>query len=204
MPRDTAPRTEHAAPRAPKHGLRNSDTRWGLIAVTLHWGVALAVFALFALGLWMTSLGYYDPWYKKGPDIHRAVGVLVFLTMVLRLAWRAGDRAPTPIASHKPWERKAAHIAHGLLYFGLFSVMISGYLISTADGRGVSVFGWFDVPPTLTAIPKQEDIAGAMHLWLAVAVIAVALAHGLAALKHHFIDKDDTLKRMLARTSSNS
>jgi cytochrome b561 len=75
--------------------------------------------------------------------------------------------------------------------------MVSGYLISTADGRGIDVFGLFTVPATLQGIDHQEDVAGASHLVLAVTLIALALLHAGAALKHHFIDRDRTLRRML-------
>lgn len=192
--------TSLPSPNTRKAGLlRNSAARWGLTAVALHWGMALSIIGLFALGLWMTSLSYYDPWYKQGPNIHRAIGVLLFIAMLGRLVWRMLDHAPDPVDGHKAWERKAAHAAHLILYIGLFVVMISGYLISTADGRAISVFGLFDVPATITSIEKQEDVAGLIHLWLAVALISTAGGHALAALKHHFIDKDNTLKRMFAR-----
>ncbi len=180
--------------------LRNTSERWGLIAVAFHWTVALAVIGLFVLGLWMTGLSYYDPWYRQAPDIHRSIGVLVFIAMVARLVWRIFDPAPAPVPSHKRWEIKAAHVVHGLLYAGLFAVMISGYLISTADGRSISVFGLFEVPATITSIEKQEDVAGWVHYWLAIGLIAVAALHALAALKHHIIDKDTTLKRMFTRS----
>ena len=75
--------------------------------------------------------------------------------------------------------------------------MFSGYLISTADGRGVSVFGLFEVPASLTGIPDQEDVAGVLHEWLAWGLIILAGLHALAAIKHHFIDRDATLSRML-------
>ena len=176
--------------------LKNTPARWGLISMILHWGVALAVFGLFGLGLWMTGLSYYDPWYKTGPDLHRAIGVLVFIAVALRLVWRWWDGAPKNISGHSRWERKAAHTAHGLLYALLFTVMITGYLISTADGRPVSVFGLFDVPATLQGLKGQEDIAGIVHLVLAIGLVAVAAVHAAGALKHHVIDKDETLKRM--------
>jgi cytochrome b561 len=76
-------------------------------------------------------------------------------------------------------------------------IPLSGYLISTADGRAIQVFDWFEVPALVTGIANQEDIAGAVHYWVAVALIALASLHGLAALKHHFLDRDGTLLRML-------
>jgi cytochrome b561 len=82
------------------------------------------------------------------------------------------------------------------------SVMISGYLISTADGRAISVFGWFEVPALITSIPDQEDIAGLIHEYLAWGLVIFSGLHALAALKHHFIDRDPTLKRMLGRADA--
>ena len=90
-----------------------------------------------------------------------------------------------------------SRLGHGALYLGLFVVMISGYLISTADGRGISVFDLFEIPALITGLPNQADLAGAVHFYVACAVVIFAGLHGLAALKHHFIDRDATLRRML-------
>ena len=87
--------------------------------------------------------------------------------------------------------------AHGLLYVLLILVMISGYLISTAEGRPIEVFDWFAVPATLSGIEHQEDIAGEIHELLAFALIGLSLFHAGAAFKHHFHDRDATLRRML-------
>lgn len=178
---------------------RNSARRYGLVSILLHWGVALAVFALFGLGLWMVGLDYYSSWYRTAPDIHKGVGILLFAAMLLRLLWRAISPPPPALDSYSAATRRGAALAHGLLYAGLFVLMLSGYLISTADGRPIGVFGWSEVPALLSGLPGQEDIAGAVHYWLAWALIGLAALHGAAALKHHFIDRDATLKRMLGR-----
>jgi cytochrome b561 len=178
--------------------LRNHANGYGLLSVFLHWLVALVVCGQFGLGLWMRSLGYYDAWYRLGPWWHKGIGVLLFATLILRLIWRWSNPVPSAPASHKPFERRAARVVHGLLYLLLFALMLSGYLISTADGRGLEVFDWFSVPATLSGLDRQEDIAGEVHLYLAWTVIVLAALHALAALKHHFIDRDPTLTRMLA------
>jgi cytochrome b561 len=85
------------------------------------------------------------------------------------------------------------------LYVVLFATMFAGYLISTADGVGISVFGLFEVPSLIDSIPDQADVAGAIHLYLAWTLVVFSVLHGLAALKHHFIDRDATLTRMLGR-----
>ena len=90
-------------------------------------------------------------------------------------------------------------MTHLLLYLLLLAIMVSGYLISTADNRSIEVFGWFSVPATITDLPKQEDIAGWVHLILASTLIGLVSLHAAAALKHHFIDRDRTLKRIFGR-----
>jgi cytochrome b561 len=160
--------------------------------------VALTVIGLFALGLWMVELSYYDPWYRRAPDLHKSIGILLFLTMLLRLIWRMIN--PQPLTEGKPREKKLAHTVHGLLYLLLFSLMISGYLISTADGRAIDVFNLFSVPAIISGLENQEDIAGLVHQILGYSLIALVVLHALAALKHHFVDRDQTLKRMLKPT----
>lgn len=179
--------------------IRNSHDRYGVVAISIHWIVAVVVIGLFALGYWMVDLTYYHDWYKQGPDIHRAVGILLFGLMLVRLVWRAVNSGPGPLPSHTRSEVASAHAAHGLLYVLLFVAMISGYLISTADGSAISVFGWFDVPSLTGQVKGLEDTAGTVHYWSTWAIVVLAALHAGAALKHHFIDRDRTLRRMFGK-----
>lgn len=181
---------------------RNTSESWGVVTVLIHWLVAITISGLFGLGLWMTSLDYYHPWYRLGPDIHRSVGILLFIVIMLRLVWRHVETIPAPHPNHRPWEIRSAHIAHLLLYLLPIIIAISGYLISSADGRAVSVFGWFEIPALFTGLDQQEEIMGDIHRILAWVLIATAAIHAAGALKHHFIDKDTTLTRMLYLTST--
>ena len=174
---------------------RNTADAYGLIQMTLHWLIALLVAVLLPLGLWMTGLDYYDPWYKKAPDLHRAIGVVLALLLTLRMGWRLAQVQPRSLA-RSTWERRAAMAAHRLLYLLPLLLVVSGYLISTADGRSIDVFGWFEVPATLQGIQGQEDIAGDVHFALAMLLLAVIMLHVMAALRHHLVHKDDTLRRM--------
>lgn len=178
---------------------RNTDSAYGWAAIFLHWLSAVLILALFGLGLWMVELNYYDQWYRQAPAIHKSVGILLFIIILFRWAWRMINPRPTPVGG--PLERRLARAVHLLMYLILFATMIAGYLISTAEGRGIDVFDWFSVPATLSGLPHQEDRAGVVHLWLAWGLMVLAGGHTLAALKHHFLDRDATLKRMLwART----
>jgi cytochrome b561 len=175
---------------------RNSTETYGLIHIVLHWTTAALIAVLLPLGLWMTGLDYYDPWYKKAPDLHRSIGVVTALVLVARLTWRLFNAKPTPLACSRR-EILAGKAAHLLLYLIPFLLVVSGYLISTADGRAVDVFGWLEIPATLHGIEGQEDVAGDIHFVLAMTLLAIVTLHILAALRHHYVLKDSTLKRML-------
>ena len=175
----------------------DTTTHFGLITILFHWVTAIILIGLFILGLYMVELTYYDSLYNKLPFIHKSIGILLGLLLLLRLIWKQFNPSVAPLRSHRPFEILGAKLAHWGLYLLTIVIVISGYLISTANGSGISVFDWFSVPASITTIPGQEDLAGLVHKVMAYALIGVTLIHAGAALKHHFVDKDDTLRRML-------
>jgi cytochrome b561 len=179
--------------------MKNTNDHFGLVSIIAHWLVAILVFILFGLGLWMVELTYYDSWYKTAPDLHKSIGLFLFALMTFRLYWRFAQIQPQSLSSHSKLERKLGSVVHKLLYILLFLIMLSGYMISTADARAIEVFGLFEVPGFGSLVDNQEDIAGLIHQYLAYLIIGLVSLHALAALKHHFIDKDKTLTRMLGK-----
>lgn len=178
--------------------LTNSTNGYGWISIALHWLIAVSVLGLFALGLWMVNLSFYSPWYHDAPFIHKSVGVLVVGLMLLRWVWKSLNPKPKSLPTHSAVTRLAARSAHILLYLLVFGMGASGYFISTAEGHPIEVFNWFSLPAYPLGIENQADLAGDIHWYLALALITLAGVHALAALKHHFWDKDETLKRMLS------
>jgi len=176
--------------------LRNTTSSFGLPAVLIHWITALTVLFMFGLGVWMRTLDYYSPWYRAAPELHKSIGLLLVVLTLARVGWMLANPHPAPPPQSPKWERAGARLVHVLLYLLLFSVMVCGYLISTADGRPIPLFGLVDVPALPWAFENQEEVAGKLHRWLAYSLIGLVGAHALAALKHHFIDRDDTLRRM--------
>lgn len=180
----------------------NSQNRWGLVHVFVHWSVAVSIAAVFALGLWMVELDYYSEWYQTAPDLHRSIGLLLLVLMFARLVWRLLQPVPRPPADQRVAETRIAHLAHWLLYLLVAGVIVSGYLISTADGRPIDVFGWFELPALFTGIDDQEELMGEWHEIAAWTLAALVALHAAAALKHHFCDRDATLTRMLGLSTT--
>jgi cytochrome b561 len=174
--------------------LRDTPSGYGFVSRFIHWAMALAIFAMFGLGLWMVDLDYYSPYYHSAPELHKGVGILLVITLAIRFGWRLANVRPDD-DELSPAERVAAHVVHWGFYPLLLALTVSGYLMSTADGKPIDVFGLFSVPS-----PGEnkglEDTAGAVHAWLAYAVIAVAAVHAAGALKHHLVDRNRTLARM--------
>lgn len=169
--------------------------KYNALARLIHWSSALLIISMFVLGLWMVDLDYYNQWYQTAPHWHKSIGLCLFTVTVLRILWKMMTKAPE--IEGKNWEKSVAKLVHRLLYVLLFFLFISGYMISTADGRSIAIFNWFSIPGFGSIVDNQEDIAGAVHYYVAIILIALTCLHALAALKHHYIDKDNTLKKML-------
>jgi len=175
--------------------LRNSSTSYGLVAILLHWSMAVLIFGMLALGLWMVELNYYDSWYHDAPYIHKAIGMLLLFLLIFRFIWRLSNIRPNLMG--QTWEKFIALLVHRMHYLLLFILTITGYLIPTAEGVGIDIFGLFTVPASFSFTKEQADLIGLIHLYSAWAVVGLAAAHAAAALKHHFVDRDRTLLRML-------
>lgn len=180
--------------------LRDSRTSYGGISILLHWTSAAAIVGLFGLGVYMVELTYYDPLYNRLPQLHKGIGLLHALAFALWIAWRLANPWPAPLAGTGAVEARVARGVKHLFYWLIAAVIVSGYLIPTAGGAPISLFGWFEVPALVADLPRQEDVAGLVHRYAAYALIALAGLHAAAALKHHWIDRDATLRRMLGRS----
>ncbi len=136
--------------------LRNTETSYGCVSIVLHWLMAVAIFGMFGLGLWMTELNYYDKWYHDAPEIHKSIGMLLLFALLFRLAWRLTNPHPKIVGGH--WERLAALAVHRSHYVLMFIVLVAGYLIPTAEGVGIDLFGWFKGKLTLHGVTKAIAI----------------------------------------------
>ena len=164
----------------------------------LHWLMLPLLVGMYLLGDWMVGLDYYSPWYQQAPHLHKVIGLVVVVMMLLRLWTRLRSELPAPVATHKRrWQRTAAKSLQWLFYLVVLGLGVSGYLISSAEGQGIDLIFGLTLPALMSLGEPQAEWAGFIHEVLAKVFILSLLLHVLAALKHHFMDRDETLKRML-------
>ena len=178
---------------------KNTHTNYGLVSKSFHWLIGLLIIGLIWLGWYMVDLTYFDKWYNESLSAHKALGMVVLALALIKLGW--GIYSPTPQLDDalSRWQRLAAKSAHHLLTLMMYLIPLTGYFISISAGRGISMFGWFELPAIVAVDDQTRELAVELHFYLAYGSAAVVLGHIGAALKHQFLDKDGTLLRMLWR-----
>lgn len=174
----------------------NRPTSYTRTAIGLHWLVALAIVASFGVGLYMSDLPL-SPTKLKIYAWHKWAGVTIFLLACLRLAWRLTHRPPAPPPNTPAWQRIAAETTHRLLYVLIIIVPLSGWLMSSAKGFQTVYFGVLPLPDLLAKDKALGASLATLHETLNFIMAGLVLAHVAAALKHHWVDRNDVLKRML-------
>ena len=187
--------------------LGNSPTRYGTVAMTLHWLIALAVITMLVIGKIMADLDNDDPNRFTLIQLHKSTGLTILFLTLLRIGWRLTNAVPPLPATMRTWERWAAYSTHFALYVLLLAIPLSGWTIASSSSLGIPTvwFGLFEVPnlPGIQDAPDRKDLhkqAQEMHELLGNLMILLLLLHVGAALKHHFWDRDIVLKRMLPFT----
>ncbi len=178
--------------------LKSTSERWGALSRTFHWIIMLLILAQAAIGLTMVNL-------PKRPSVfaiynlHKSIGLTILALAVLRLAWRVFDRRPADPPGMPTWQQRTAHMTHVLLYVLIFAVPLSGWLFDSASA--LRPLHWWGVVtmPSLTGGPAPDwaDVTRSLHHFLFWTLVVVVIVHVGAALKHHFIDRDNVLRRML-------
>jgi cytochrome b561 len=178
--------------------LRNTKQHHGVVAIALHWLMAALLVALLALGLYMIRLPDvgFDARKVVLILIHKQLGLLALALAALRLAWRVGNALPVLVRTLPDWQKVVARFVHLCFYGLMFALPISGWLMSSAAGIPVSLFGLFDLPDLVPYSGYWFQALVALHEALAYALLACIAAHAGAAWRHHVAFKDDTLRKM--------
>jgi cytochrome b561 len=179
--------------------------RYTLVAIGFHWLIAAVLLVLIVFGLVMTKLGLPPARQFQLYQLHKSIGITVLLLSVLRLAWRLSHRPP-PLTDMPCLERRLAEGAHGLLYVLIIGLPLSGWAMVSASRYNIPtvLFGVIRWPhlPILPALQNKAPAEAALkliHAYGAYVLIALVLLHAGAALRHHFVLKDGTLRRMVPR-----
>jgi cytochrome b561 len=176
--------------------LRNTDRLWGAPAKFFHWAIAALIFTQFALG-WITVSWRLSPTKLQLFIWHKSIGILILTLVLLRVLWRVFNRTPAFPADTPRLERIAAHISHGLLYGLIIAMPLSGWIINSAAKIPFRVFGLFALPAITAPDKAVEIVAKQIHFGLFIALALLVAVHVAAALRHHFVKRNDVLIRML-------
>lgn len=175
---------------------RNTADNWGAVTRALHWLIAALILVQFVIGsiaedmkLTPTKLDLFV-W-------HKSIGVTVLVLAVLRLAWRLGNAPPAPPAGTPRWEHVLASLGHWALYALIFIVPLSGWLISDASRVPFKAFFLVPMPDFIATDRTLQEAAEDAHETLVMTLLVVVILHIGAALRHHFLLRNDVLRRML-------
>lgn len=173
--------------------LKNTENEYGCVAKGFHWVIALLILGLIPLGLYMGGL--MPPFKYEVYDYHKSFGILVLLLAILRVVWRLLSPAPAHLPTHKPWEVMLAKGTHVLLYLGMIGIPLSGWMMSSAGGHPVALFG-LELPALVSKGASIGKVAKEMHEILPFVLLGILALHVAGALKHKVVDKDTTMARM--------
>ncbi|HET6554148.1 MAG TPA: cytochrome b [Dyella sp.] len=175
--------------------LRSTDRRWGSVAKFFHWTTALLIIGNGIFGLLMDLAD--TPMQKIGwLALHKSIGLTVLALFLLRLLWRMGDRRPAEDPAPR-WQQLAAHTVHGVLYLLILALPLSGWWFNSIAGKPLQFFKMFNLPALVAANHDQRHVAHGVHEYLFWFLVLVLVLHVAGALKHHLVDRDNTLLRML-------
>jgi len=180
---------------------RNSAETWGAVARGFHWLIAALIVVQFAIG----SIAEEMKLTPAKLDLfvwHKSIGVTVLVLALLRLLWRLGNPPPVPPAGTAGWERKLAAMAHWVLYALIFAVPLSGWWVSDASRVPFKAFFLVPMPDFIATDRALQEAAAEVHEALTMTLLVVVILHVAAALRHHFLLRDDVLRRMLTGRQS--
>lgn len=172
------------------------SSRYSGVAIALHWIIALLIALNFAAAWYAEDLP--KPEKIEVMANHKAFGLTILALTLVRIGWRLAHRPPPLSTALKAWERTLAHVTHWAFYALMLLIPLTGWGMASGGGKPVSWFGLFDIPALPVA--GNKALGGVFHEGhelLATLMLALFALHVAGALKHHVLDRDDTLSRML-------
>lgn len=171
--------------------------KYSLSTRLFHWFSATLVLFLFFSGWYMVQLDYYSPWYTLLPQWHILTGVLLIFLWAVVLLRTYTHPSDKPNHHHAKWERLLSLVVKLFIYLSVIIMLLTGYLMTTADGNGYDLFNWIYLPAVSHFSAHQIDTLGAVHEYVSYFLMSLVSLHVLGVIKHQLIDQDQTLNRML-------
>ncbi len=169
--------------------------RYSLTFKVIHLLSGLLLFGLLILGYYMVGLDD-EQQLIAFYEAHKSIGVLLLGVIMLRLSWRILFGIPKRVKTHTRFEKVLSRSTHLLLYVFMFAMPVSGWLMSNAAGFSVPFFGLFDLPNLIEKNENMMNLTQLVHKYIALGLLTIVALHIVGALKHHFVDHDETLKRI--------
>ncbi len=180
-----------------RSSLTQHGQKYGTPAIALHWLIAALMIAGFALGWFMTDIPGFTPAKLRYYSWHKWIGCTVLALAIVRIAWRSGHAPPPLPDTSARWQHAAAEFAHRALYVLMLVIPVSGYLYSSSANVPVVFLRIVPLPRLIAPDPVLKPVLREIHIVLNYVLLVLVATHVLAALKHHFIDRDGLLHRML-------
>jgi cytochrome b561 len=176
--------------------IRNAKDDYGLIAKVLHWLIAVCMIGLIPIGWYMSGLSDERLLYWRLLDLHEAIGLSLFIIVPIKLVWRMFSPNPRPLRELSRWERRAARIVHELFVIAIVIIPVTGFLFVASNGEAVKLYGAITIPDIGRLPANVRDMLSEVHYYASYGCAALIAVHILAALKHRFVDLNDSLGRM--------
>jgi cytochrome b561 len=176
--------------------LRSTEAGWGALVRAFHWLIAVLIFVQAGIGLTMVQMGL-TPAKLRVFALHKSIGITILVLVLLRIAWRLGERRPADLPTVPRWQLRVAHVVHLALYGLILAIPLSGWWFNSASGSPLVWFDWLKLPGLGGYDPVWKPRALLLHQTLFWLLAALLVLHAGAALWHHFRQHDDVLRRML-------
>ncbi len=176
--------------------VRNTRESFGVVSKLLHWLIAVPVLALVPVGWYMSGLSEESILYWRLLELHETLGIGVFTMVLTRLAWRRISPNPELPSTLLPWERRTAGLTHAALVCALAIIPVLGFLFVASDGEPVELYGIVEIPPIGHWGKGLRETLFELHGYAAYGCAMLVAVHVLAALKHQFLDRRSSLRRI--------
>lgn len=176
--------------------IRNTQESYGLIAKILHWLIAVIMIGLIGVGWYMVKLSDEDILYWRLLDLHEAVGLSLFILLPLKAVWMVVSPNPKYLPTQAAWERRVAAVVRWLFIVAILVIPLSGFLFVASNGEAVRLYHLITIPDIGGLAQGAREWLSDVHYYVSYGCAALIAIHILAALKHHFIDANASLRRI--------